>query len=332
MYTHLTQYELYYIWQHKVNKFNDEFILHKQLGIGEIAANLKKHRSTIYRAIKFIKSSNWQPKYAETKFRKRKRKKFNLLKPKIQQYIRAKLEIGWSPEVISGRMYKDIKSKVSFKTIYRYIKDDRIQGGKLYKLLPHHGKSYRYSKGDRIPIANRIDITQRPAIVEKKIRLGDLEGDTVVGPKGGSSSCLLTLVDRASKYAMLRKLPNKTAKAVEGAMNICYDNSILPFLTVTYDNGTEFANHQNISKNLGCDIYFARPYRSSDRGLNEHTNGLARRFFPKKTDFSKITDTQIEHVQNLLNDRPRKVLGFLTPNEVVNKHLTKAYKKMSQLT
>ena len=135
-----------------------------------------------------------------------------------------------------------------------------------------------------------------------------------------------------SKYCLIRKLPNKTAKSVELAMNDCYDNSILPFITVTYDNGTEFANHLNITKQLGCDIYFARPYRSCDRGLNEHTNGLIRRFFPKKTDFSKINYENIMLVQNLLNDRPRKSLNYLTPNEVVNKKLAKLYKKLSHFT
>ena len=130
----------------------------------------------------------------------------------------------------------------------------------------------------------------------------------------------------------MRKIPNKTALAVEQAMNNCYDNTTIPFTTVTYDNGTEFANHENIAKSLGCDVYFARPYRSCDRGLNEHTNGKIRWFFPKKTDFGKVTEGDIEYVQNLLNDRPRKSLNFLTPNEVVNKQLDKAYKKLSRFT
>ena len=153
-----------------------------------------------------------------------------------------------------------------------------------------------------------------------------------MGARGGDKSCLLTLVDRASKCTMMRKLPNRTASSVERAMNDCYDASVLPFITITYDNGPEFANHMNISKSLGCSIYFARPYRSCDRGLNEHTNGLIRRFFPKKTNFATITDEQVNHVQDLLNNRPRKSLGFLTPNEVINKYLTKSYKKLSQLS
>ena len=211
---------------------------------------------------------------------------------------------------------------------YYYIWRDKQTGGKLYKLLPHRGKRYKYGDSTRCPIRNRIDISERPGIVDKKIRIGDLEGDTIVGVKGGDKSCLLTLVDRVSKYTIIRKLPNKTGKSVEHAMYESYDNSLLPFMTVTYDNGPEFANHINISESLGCDIYFARRYRSCDRGLNEHTNGLIRRFYPKKTNFATVTDEQIAYVQDLLNNRPRKSLGFLTPNEVVNKYLTKAYKKI----
>lgn len=127
-------------------------------------------------------------------------------------------------------------------------------------------------------------------------------------------------MDRVSKYAIIRKLPNKTGESVEHAMYDSYDSSLLPFIRVTYDNGPEFANHINISKTLGCNIYFARPYRSCDRGLNEHTNGLIRRFYPKKTNFATVTDEQIKYVQDLLNDRPRKSLGFLTPNEVINRY------------
>ncbi len=199
-------------------------------------------------------------------------------------------------------------------------------------MLPHHGKKYKYWSSKRSSIANRVAISARPKIVEDKIRLGDIEGDTIVGVKGGDKACLLTLVDRVSKFSIIRKIPNKTASAVEDAMNSCYDDTVIPFLTITYDNGTEFANHQNIANNLDCSIYFARPYKSCDRGLNEHVNGLIRRFFPKKTDFGMVTDEQVLYVQNILNDRPRKSLNYLTPNEVVNKHLSKAYKKFSQLS
>lgn len=331
MYKHLTQFELYYVWKHCVDKSALETIS-KNLKVIEVASNLGFHRSTIYRAINYLKATNWEPIDISSlnNFRKRKSNRYRKITPKVKSYIISHLKIGWSPEVISGRIYKDIRYRISFKAIYCYIWQDKRNGGKLYKLLPHQGKRYKYCSTKRSLIRDRVDISLRPAIVEKKIRIGDLEGDTIVGIKGGDKSCLLTLVDRVSKYTIIRKLPNKTAASVERAMYDSYDNSILPFITVTYDNGTEFMNHTNISEVLGCNIYFARPYRSCDRGLNEHTNGLIRRFYPKKTNFAMITDEQIKYVQDLLNDRPRRSLGFLTPNEIINKHLARTYKKLSQ--
>lgn len=327
MYKHLTHQELYYIWQHRINKFGNSVLLCET--VKDLAARLDKHISTIYRAVKYMKETNWNP---NNNTRHRKKRRFNMLTNKMKQYIVDKLKVGWSPDVICGRIKKDFNKRLSFKTIYRYIWQDKADGGHLYKLLPHNGKKYKYGSGTRTTIVNRVDISQRPKVVDKKIRIGDFEGDTVVGIKGGDKSCLLTLADRASKFSIIRKIPNKTAIAVEGAMNNCYDDTVLPFLTVTYDNGTEFSNHQSIARNLGCAIYFARPYKSCDRGLNEHTNGLIRRFFPKKTDFGKVTDEEVQYVQDLLNDRPRKSLKYLTPNEFVKKHLSKAYKKFLQLT
>ncbi len=116
---------------------------------------------------------------------------------------------------------------------------------------------------------------------------------------------------------------------MQQAIENYFMNSDLPFKTITFDNGSEFAYHQEISANIACPIYFARPYRSCDRGLNEHTNGLIRKFCPKKTDFADITDEDLLNIQNLLNNRPRKSLGFLTPNEVMNKHLRSLNNKYS---
>ncbi len=326
MYKHLTQHELYYIWYHCVQNFI-------KIKVSDVANKLGKHRSTVYRAIAYIKQTNWRPDNGNGNMvRARNKQRFNAITKKVKTYICEQLSLGWSLDVISGRMKRLTGRKISFKTLYRYVWQDKADGGNLYKLLPHRGKKYKYGSSKRTTIPNRVDISQRPKIVEQKTRLGDLEGDTIVGVRGGDKACLLTLADRASKFSIIRKIPNKTAEAVEKSMNDCYDNTTLPFLTVTYDNGTEFSSHQNIANNLGCEIYFARPYKSCDRGLNEHTNGLIRRFFPKKTDFGNVTDEEVQYVQNLLNDRPRKSLNYLTPNEFVAKHLSRAYKKMSQLT
>lgn len=327
MYKHLTYAELCTIYYTNVNKFTDNVSWSKCLSALDLAKQLGKHKSTIYRAINYIKETNWSPEIncSIVKYRTRIHKKSRILSSKVIKYIHFKIEIGWSPEVISGRIYKDIKQKISFKSIYRYVWSLKQSGDKLYKHLPHRGKKYKYGSG-RSTIKDRIDISQRPEIIDLKQRLGDIEGDTVVGVRHGAKDCLLTLVDRASKFTLIRKIPNKTSAAVEAAMSDCYDNSIIPFLTITYDNGTEFSNHVNIANTLGCIVYFARPYRSSDRGLNEHTNGLIRRYFPKKIDFGNVTDEEVQYVQDLLNNRPRKSLGFLTPNEFVNKYLTKSYK------
>ncbi len=331
MYKHLTHQELYYIWQHRINKFNGTILFCET--VEELSIRFKKHISTIYRAVNYLKETNWNPDDTKkVKLRSRNKEQFSMLTDKLKQYIANRLRIGWSPDVICGRMKRELKKKLSTKTLYRYIWQDKASGGKLYLLLPHRGKKYKYGSSTRGTIANRVDLSQRPKIVEQKKRIGDFEGDTIVGARGGDKACLLTLADRVSKLSLIRKIPNKSADAVEMAMNNCYDSTSVPFLTVTYDNGTEFSNHQSIASNLDCDIYFARPYKSCDRGLNEHTNGLIRRFFPKKTDFGQVTDEEVQYVQDLLNNRPRKVLNYLTPNEVVDRHLAKTYKKFLQLT
>ncbi len=231
----------------------------------------------------------------------------------------------WSPEQISGRMKKKLKISISHKTIYQYIWQDKLCGGEIYKKLTHRGKRYKYGNSDKVKIPNRVDISKRPKIVERKARIGDFEGDTIVRVRGGSKNCLLTLIDRKSKFSLIKRTLDKSAKSIQIAMENIYDGTTVPFKTITYDNGTEFSYHEAIAESIGCEIFFARPYKSCDRDLNEHTNGLIRRFFPKKTDFSKVTDRQIEEVQTLLNDRPRKSLGYLTPNEVMNKYLHRIY-------
>lgn len=256
-------------------------------------------------------------------------KKFKDLKPRLKQYIINQLTKGWSPEQISGRLRRKKLKSVCHQTIYNYIKYDKAHGGKLYKLLPHKGKKYYYRPmGKCSNIPNRVDISKRPAIANQKRRVGDFEADTIIGTRSGSYRCLLTLVDRKTKFTFVRKVHAKSAIYIQQAIEDIYSNTIIPFKTITPDNGGEFANHVKMQENMGCAFYFARPYRSSDRGLNEHTNGLIRRFLPKKTDFIKVSDDTILDIQNSLNDRPRKILDFLTPKEVMLKHLKRIYPKI----
>ena len=209
---------------------------------------------------------------------------------------------------------------VCHETIYQYVWADKYKGGVLYKQLRHSGKKYnKRSKGTagRGCIPNRVDIDERPTIVEEKIRLGDWELDTIIGT--GQSGAIVSMVDRASKLTMLVKTSGKTAQEVTTAL-LERLNPVKEFVhTLTADNGKEFANHQQVSKALDAGFYFAKPYHSWERGLNEHTNGLVRQYFPKSKRFDEISEAELLEVEILLNNRPRKVLEFFTPIEVFNR-------------
>lgn len=227
--------------------------------------------------------------------------------------------LQWSPVQIAGWLqeHPEFKARISHEWIYQYIWQDKRQGGTLYQHLRHHGKRYQKRKHNnkrRGIIPGRRDISERPAIVEEKIRLGDWEADTIIGKN--QRGALLTLVDRASKVTLIAKLPAKKAAHVTEAA-VARMEDIAQFVhTITFDNGMEFAGHQDIAKALDAECFFARPYHSWERGLNEHTNGLIRQYFPKKTDLTMITHGQAAKVQWLLNNRPRKCLNFKTPLEV----------------
>jgi len=163
-------------------------------------------------------------------------------------------------------------------------------------------------------IVNRAMIDERPKIVEEKNRIGDIEIDTVIGKD--HIGALVTVVDRKSKFTLIKKVETKQADEVTKAL-IEMLTPLKPILkTITSDNGKEFAYHERVSTELQADFYFAHPYHSWERGLNEHTNGLIRQYLPKKTDFKQVSKEDIITIQNKLNHRPRKVLGFRTPYEV----------------
>lgn len=324
MFKHITQEQRYYISQR----------LSTHESINQIAMALNVHKSSIYRELErnVDEFGRYYCGTAQLSAELRRgsataARRFAKFTTTVSDYVLTHLDAGWSPEQISGRMKIDIRQSVSHETIYSYIWDDKSNGGKLYKKLPHQGKKYKYGSAMKSKIKNRVDISKRPKIVEAKQRIGDFEGDTIVGVRGGGKNCLLTLVDKKSKFTLIRKTLDKSAAAIQTAMSSVYDETTVPFKTITYDNGTEFSNHQEIAAEIGCKIYFARPYRSCERGLNEHTNGQIRRYFPKKTDFSKVSEEEVASVQDALNNRPRRSLGFLTPNEVMTKHLNRVYKQ-----
>ena len=233
--------------------------------------------------------------------------------------INEDLRLQWSPVQISGRLKRQ-GINISHETIYKYIWWNKRLGGVLYKELRRHGKKYnKRSKGTagRGCIPNRIDIDQRPPIVETKTRFGDWELDTIIGAE--NSGAILSMVERTSKLTKLVKVSHKTAAQVSQALI----KRLMPFkefiYTLTSDNGKEFAHHQIVSHELEAGFYFAKPYHSWERGLNEHTNGLVRQYFPKAKRFNEISSEDLEKVEFLLNNRPRKVLDFETPQEVFSR-------------
>jgi IS30 family transposase len=240
--------------------------------------------------------------------------------PEVIHLIKEALhETESSPQQISGRLEKLHGIKISHESIYVFIWDDKKAGGQLYLHLRHRGKKYNKRSGKKAVrglIPNRIDIDQRPAIVEKKERFGDFELDTIVG--ANHKGAIVSIVDRASKCAYMVLVQQATAENIHGA--VCRRLILLAkkglVQTFTADNGKEFSGHEKIVKDLGGAFFCAKPYHSWERGLNEHTNGLVRQYFPKGTDFTKLTQDEVDVVEKKLNNRPRKVLSFRTPNEV----------------
>ena len=223
-----------------------------------------------------------------------------------------------SPEQISGRLRIFEGLHISHETIYKFIWSDKRAGGNFYKHLRHKTKKYNKRSGKnagRGLIPNRVGIELRPAIVEDKSRFGDIELDTIVG--ANHKGAVVSMVDRSTKFSWFSLVPAGTAINVENAiceklLSLSEQNLVK---TLTSDNGKEFANHESITQKLGGNFYFATPYHSWERGLNEHTNGLFRQYYPKGTDFKNISQEDVIGVANKLNNRPRKILGYLTPAE-----------------
>lgn len=179
-------------------------------------------------------------------------------------------------------------------------------------------KRYGSAKSTRGAIPDRVDIDQRPAIVDSRQRVGDWEGDTIIGSHDGGA-VITSMVERKSRYTCLTKAKNKTTTTVINSVA----NHMLPIselvLTITLDNGKEFSQHKTLSNLLNADVFFAKPYHSWDRGLNENTNGLVRQYFPKRIPFDSMTDHDLQSVAKKLNNRPRKCLDYKTPFEVFSK-------------
>jgi transposase, IS30 family len=285
--------------------------------IGELVG---VHFSTISRELsRNATEEGYNPAIAQEKSEKRKRTapKASKKSGKTDRIIRESLSLGWSPGAISKRLKIEAEpdDQLCHTTIYRRIEKDREQGGQLYRRLPRFGKK-RWKGGKRNKkagvklIPKRVDISERPEIVETRTRIGDWEGDTV----HGKNAYLVTLVERATRFTLVKKVLKKTKESVADAM-VELLSSMPSVHTITLDNGGEFASHARVADATGADIYFAKPYASWQRGTNENTNGRIRRFWPKKFDMATLAEEEIEDAIFLLNLTPRKILEGLTPLE-----------------
>lgn len=289
-----------------------------------MAAVLKVAASTISRELsRHSGHRGYHPKNAHFRacyFRRIARKAIKMT-PSLIGYIESRLGQQHSPEQIAERMKRDPcwqGPTVSHERIYQHIWRDKAAGGQLYKHLRiARNRRYRKRRNGRTLsgcIKNRVGIEKRPGIVDRKKRFGDWEADTIIGRH--HEGALVSLVDRKSKLTLVGKVQRRTAEAVRQTIVQLMKPLTRRAHTLTVDNGKEFAGHEAIAAALQIGVYFADPYSAWQRGLNENTNGLIRQYVPKGSDIRSLTDQQIERIMQRLNNRPRKSLGFLTPNEV----------------
>lgn len=300
--------------------------------IRDIAREINRAPSTISREI-CRNAVGLKPKYiprlAQERVKERvlnRGRRERLKNEETRDYVRSMLKSHYSPEQIAGRIAIDIPgAKISYEAIYKYIyaqyhRDGygRCTGEDLRIYLKRHHKTrhpkYTPFRPQRLRIIDAVSISERPEVVELRKKLGHWEGDSVVSRQ--SKYGLNTLVERKSGLVFITKIKN--GKAEETAQAVITRLSVLPKAkrqTLTLDNGPENAGHKIITAALKTRCYFARPYHSWERGTNENTNGLIRYYFPKKTDFAKISEGQIKRVETILNNRPRKRLQWLTPLE-----------------
>lgn len=318
-YTHLTPQERYVISHLKVARYS----------LREIARRLGRHHTTISREIKrngptYPGGVYWyyfiDPMVEKRRHTARNYRRQNYAP--LVRYVENKLRHDWPPEVIAERVRADHphdeRMRVSHETIYRWVAVDASQGGTLYCHLRRRRKyrrrQKRYGAGRRF-IPGRVGIEKRPDEVAQRHRFGDWEGDLVLGRKGVGA--ITTLVERKSRYLMVTLLPDRKADTFTAAAVPVYQD--LPRhlrRTLTLDNGKEFSQFKDLEIKTGLSVYFADPYAAWQRGTNENTNGLLRFYFPKGTDFKRISTKTLKRAVDRLNNRPRKCLGYRTPQEV----------------
>lgn len=286
----------------------------------EIAEELERSPSTISRELRRNKGGRgYRPGQAQklSSARRHDAHKARKVTDEVRSQIVILLRQDLSPQQVVSYLKRRRGICLHHETVYQLIYADKAGGGDLYTHLRVASKPYRKRYGSydrRGKIKNRVSIDERPAVVDRRTRTGDWEGDTIIGK--GRQGALLTMVERKTLYTVIVRLTGKrsdllTAAAVEHMAPLK-----ARIKTITLDNGLEFAGHEEIAKGLETDIYFAHPYASWERGINENTNGLIRQYFPKGTDFNKVTDGEVQFVMDRLNSRPRASRGERSPNEL----------------
>ena len=315
-YTHLTMEERYQIDDLRGENFSQ----------ADIAKELGRSASSISREMKRNKGERaWRagPAHRKAQMRLTHRGQANASKISETAKSYAKTQLinqQWSPEQIAEVSRLEGRDRISHESIYQLILADKKVGGSLFKHLRCQKLRRRRYASNRIrkpKISNRVGIEERPAVVEQRKRLGDWEGDTIIGV--GCKGAIVSVVDRTSRLTILAKVETKNPEGVAKVLIEKLQSLKGINHTMTFDNGGEFCLHERIAKELNVKIYFATPYCSWERGTNENTNGLVRQYFKKSMNFAMVTDQDVQAVANKLNHRPRKCLGYKTPYEVFSK-------------
>jgi len=308
-YTQLTQEERYQI-SVLMKAGHNQSVISRVMG---------RSKSTISREIRRNKGlRGYRPQQAHHLAQERRQSK---VQPRILEttwhWVDVLLRKDWSPEQVSLWLKADSGISVSHEWIYQFVLQDKAQGGDLHRHLRcQKQRRKRYgSYSRRGQLIDRVSIDERPVIVDARSRLGDWELDTIIGK--GHRQAIVSLTERKSRYTLIQKVTRKTAQCVSDAIISLLSPLSELVHTLTSDNGKEFADHKNIAEQLKAKFYFAHPYASWERGLNENTNGLIRQYFPKNRDFTTISQKEVNQVMHKLNNRPRKCLGIKTPNQVL---------------
>ena len=315
-YHQLSQQERYTITSHLISRKSD----------AEIARCLRRSPSTICRELARNRThhdSNYRAELAHsyaTARRRRERRGSHFTKQQWQQVI-ALLQEKWSPEQISNYLKQHADFTMSHETIYKYVLWDKKRGGTLFKhlrIMPKARRKRYNSRDSRGILPGKRHISMRPAHIESRKQLGHWEADTMMGRD--RHHCILTLVERKSGLAIIRKMSSRTASSVTQAALPAIREHQGNFKTITFDNGTEFHDYKTLEQHFPLKCYFATPYHAWERGSNENLNGLIRQYLPKRMCMRDVTQARCDYIAHKLNSRPRKRHGYKTPRRVYNEN------------